>query len=411
MRTVIVGAGMAGLAAAKTLQAAGQDYMLLEKSGRPGGRVKSDNYNGFILDHGFQVLLTAYPAANEFFDYSELDLKSFDPGAVIQQVNQKPIILDDPARNPWRILPMALEKRIRLMDKIRVLFLKRRVNKSESEHFFTDNQVSACELLKEMGFSESFLHLFFEPFYAGISLRSGLRVDSAFFQFVFKMFSNGDAAIPSKGMGELGNQLAKAIPPERIQYNSNVLNASGNQVSLDNGDVIECDRCILAAPTYSSLWKPYAVKNANFIKTYVFYFSADSSILEEKKLHLFPGSQTMANNLVNLSAIAPSYAPEGKSLLSVQVNAQKDDFPTELQRPAEALRLELQQYYPSAKEWEFLSAYEIKEALPLHRKSQWPTAKEQVIAENLFAAGDSFGFASLQSALHSGKLAAQLACQ
>ena len=79
MRTVIVGAGMAGLAAAKTLQAAGQDYLLLEKSDRPGGRVKSDNYNGFTLDHGFQVLLTAYPAANEFFDYSELDLKSFDP--------------------------------------------------------------------------------------------------------------------------------------------------------------------------------------------------------------------------------------------------------------------------------------------------------------------------------------------
>ena len=132
MRTVIVGAGMAGLAAAKTLQAAGQDYLLLEKSDRPGGRVKSDNYNGFILDHGFQVLLTAYPAANEFFDYSELDLKNFDPGAVIQQVNQKPIILDDPARNPGRIFSMALEKRIRLMDKIRVLFLKRRVNKSES---------------------------------------------------------------------------------------------------------------------------------------------------------------------------------------------------------------------------------------------------------------------------------------
>ena len=87
------------------------------------------------------------------------------------------------------------------------------------------------------------------------------------------MFSNGDAAIPSKGMGELASQLAKAIPAERIRYNSNVLNASGNQVSLDNGDVIECDRCILAAPTYSSLWKPYAVKDTNFIKTYVFYFS------------------------------------------------------------------------------------------------------------------------------------------
>lgn len=411
MRTVIVGAGMAGLAAAKTMQAAGQDYLLLEKSDKPGGRVKSDSYKGFTLDHGFQVLLTAYPAAKEFFDYSELDLKRFDPGAVIQQVNQKPIILDDPARNPSRIFSMAFEKRISLMDKVRVLLLKRRVNKLESEHFFTNDQVRAYELLKDIGFTENFLNLFFEPFYAGISLRPGLQVDSAFFQFVFKMFSNGDAAIPANGIGELANQLAGGIPSEKIRYNSNVLNASGNQVSLDNGDVIECDRCILAAPSSSSLWKPYMVQETDFIKTYVFYFSADSSIVEDKKLHLFPGTQTMANNLVNVSAISPSYAPDGKSLLSVQVNAQKEGFPAELQRPAEALRLELQQYYLSAKEWEFLSAYEIKEALPFHRKSRWPTAQEQVITNNLFAAGDSFGFASLQSALHSGKLAAQLACQ
>ena len=411
MRTIIVGAGMAGLSAAKTLQSAGQDYLLLEKSDRVGGRVKSDQYQGFTLDHGFQVLLTAYPAAKEFFNYEELDLKNFDAGAVIQQPKQKPLILDDPSRKPLRLFSMAIETRIGLLDKLRTLKLKRKINKTDIENFFTKETMSSNSFLKKFGFSSKFIDLFFEPFYAGISLRSNLEVDAAFFQFVFKMFSNGEAAVPKKGMGELANHLAKSIPPEKIRFNSHVLNASATKVSLDNGEELNCNRCIMAVPSKSPIWRPYNIKEQVFISTYVFYFSANTSIYEDKKLHLFPGKDTMANNLANLTAISSSYSPEGKNLISVQVNAQSSEFPSELNRPAEVLRVELQQFYPDAKNWIFLKAYKIENALPLYSRSQWPIANDLIISENLYAAGDSFGFASLQSALHSGKLAAQLACR
>lgn len=54
--TAIVGAGMAGLAAARHLTAAGQKVILFEKSAGIGGRVATRRVEGCILDHGAQVI-------------------------------------------------------------------------------------------------------------------------------------------------------------------------------------------------------------------------------------------------------------------------------------------------------------------------------------------------------------------
>ena len=58
---VIVGAGLAGLVCAQDLTRAGVGCHVLEASDGVGGRVRTDNVNGFLLDRGFQIVLTAYP--------------------------------------------------------------------------------------------------------------------------------------------------------------------------------------------------------------------------------------------------------------------------------------------------------------------------------------------------------------
>ncbi len=58
---IIVGAGLAGLTAARYLQSASISTLIIESSDRPGGRVKSDLIDGFTLDHGFQVFNPSYP--------------------------------------------------------------------------------------------------------------------------------------------------------------------------------------------------------------------------------------------------------------------------------------------------------------------------------------------------------------
>ena len=73
---LIIGAGLAGLSAARVLKNAGRTVKIIEASDAPGGRLRTDHVDGFLLDRGFQVLLTAYPEAKHFLDYKALDLKA-----------------------------------------------------------------------------------------------------------------------------------------------------------------------------------------------------------------------------------------------------------------------------------------------------------------------------------------------
>ncbi|MFM9045117.1 MAG: FAD-dependent oxidoreductase, partial [Solirubrobacterales bacterium] len=83
-RVAVVGAGLAGLRCAGLLIERGFEVDVFEASDRVGGRVRTDEVDGFLLDRGFQVLLTSYPEAREAFDFGALDLGRFEPGALIR---------------------------------------------------------------------------------------------------------------------------------------------------------------------------------------------------------------------------------------------------------------------------------------------------------------------------------------
>mgnify|MGYP003343390801 FL=1 len=114
---VIVGAGLAGLVAARTLQAAGVDTVVLEASDGPGGRVRSDNVDGFVLDRGFQVLLTAYPELPHHLDLDALDLCRFEPGAMVWRKGRGHV-MGDPFRRPGTLPSTAFAPVGSPLDKI-----------------------------------------------------------------------------------------------------------------------------------------------------------------------------------------------------------------------------------------------------------------------------------------------------
>lgn len=81
---VVVGAGLAGLAAARTLARADVPVVLLEASDGVGGRVRTDVVRGFRLDRGFQLLLSGYPETRAVLDYEALELRPFYAGALVR---------------------------------------------------------------------------------------------------------------------------------------------------------------------------------------------------------------------------------------------------------------------------------------------------------------------------------------
>ena len=128
----IIGAGLSGLVAALELEKAGLSPVILEASDRVGGRMKTDEIDGFRLDHGFQVLNTAYPEAKKYLDLHALQLKTFDPGAVIFD-GKDSYVITDPLRNPLKIVGMAFSKVGTFLDKVKMFSLTQELKKKSNE--------------------------------------------------------------------------------------------------------------------------------------------------------------------------------------------------------------------------------------------------------------------------------------
>jgi len=73
---VVIGAGLAGLSAALTLQEAGHSVTVIDGADRAGGRIATDVIDGFILDRGFQLINLNYPEIKRLGLTTKLDFKT-----------------------------------------------------------------------------------------------------------------------------------------------------------------------------------------------------------------------------------------------------------------------------------------------------------------------------------------------
>ena len=211
-----------GAELARRLTAQGLDVRVLEAADGVGGRVRTDDVNGFQLDRGFQVLLTAYPEAQEVLDYAALDLRPFYAGALIRAAGGFHR-LADPWRHPWDALRGLFAPVGGLRDKLRVGRLRRWVLSRELHQLFSGSEESSIAFLRTFGFSDAMIERFFRPFFAGVFLKSELQTSSRMLQFVFAMFAAGDAALPAAGMEAMPRQLAARLPADRIRLKAEAI--------------------------------------------------------------------------------------------------------------------------------------------------------------------------------------------
>ena len=119
-KVIIVGAGLAGLSCARRLMEDDISFLVLEADQRIGGRLKTDNLDGFILNNGFQVLQTAYPEARRVLAYDRLGLKPFASGAIIR-IDGNFDRVADPRRRPqdlWSTLSAPIGT---MADRLRMI--------------------------------------------------------------------------------------------------------------------------------------------------------------------------------------------------------------------------------------------------------------------------------------------------
>lgn len=408
LRVVIVGAGLAGLSCARRLSTAGVEVEVLEASDDIGGRVRTDELDGFLLDRGFQVLLSAYPECRRQLDYEALGLHPFFPGATVR-VGGRFHTLADPWRRPLAGLLGALAPIGSLTDKLRVARLRRRVLATDLEDVFSRPEQTTLRALQQEGFSSSMTERFFRPFLSGIFLERELRTSSRMFEFVYKMFSSGSTVLPADGMRAIPRQLAAALPEGAIRLGSRVEELQPERVRVDTGEWIEGDAVVLASAFPEG---PLIVRDQRDIvwcSTTCLYYSAEDSPVKRPILVLNGEGDGPVNNLCVPSQVAPSYAPDGRALISASVvGSESSETASEIDLES-AVRQQLQGWFGGAvATWRLIKVYRVRYALP-DQAPPWlePAQRSVRLGERLYRCGDHVDNASIQGAMVSGRRAAE----
>ena len=408
---VVVGGGLAGLVAARRLAAAGAEVTLFERESDVGGRVRSTHEGGFTFDRGFQVLFTAYPAAQRELDYDALDLRRFKPGACLARPGTRSV-LSDPVRDLRGLLESATNTEVSMGDKLRTLALRWRLSEGDPETLFDGSDQSIRSALLERGFSERFVENFAAPFYGGITLDRSLSASAATFAYTFAMLSRGRIAVPAEGMDAIPEQLATAAREIGVSIEtgievSSVEHDAGGATVVAGGEPREVDAVVVAAdpPNARELTGVESIPtDARGCVTQWYAFDSD---LETDRRLILNVANDVPNHVVDHTAVAPEYAPGGETLLSATFLGQPAAGDEEL---AGRTRGALSSWYPE-RSIESLSLLHT-DRIPFAQFVQPPgfyTDLPGVRAPDgrIYLAGDYAAWSSIQGAMKTGRRAAE----
>lgn len=414
MKIVIVGAGVAGLVCGRTLLRAGHEVVLLEASDGVGGRVRSDVVDGFTLDRGFQVLFTAYPAAKRQLDYKRLDLRAFEPGAVIAQAARR-AVLSDPLRDPRAFLSSVLTDIVSLEDKLRTAVLGQEMRATSVTAIMEGDDETTEAFLRRRGFSERYIDNFVRPFFGGVFLDNSLQTSAKAFQFDWKMLSEGQTVIPARGMGQISHQLAEGLISQNcVRLNRRVAELVRNEnsrvtgVRLEGGEMVSGDGVVVATPAPEAARLTGQPMPEGQVGTICLYFAGAEPVFAGRKIALHANQNVFVNNVAPLTNVAPTLAPKNQHLLSASVLGVPDGADAALY--ARALS-DIKRMF--AGDSAALAALETYRPLALYRipYSQFaqPPGVYQTLPHNqtkmpgLFLAGEFTAASSLNAAMRSGE--------
>lgn len=397
----IVGAGLAGLSAARQLSIFGFDVAVFDADNRVGGRVQSDIHpSGAILDRGFQLYNPAYPEAARVLDHAALDLRAFS-SAVISCTPHGHVKLADPRKQPGWVAASASPASGSVRAKFAFIKYALAQRRSSAREIKTRPDRSANVALHSAGVDGTFYQEVIRPFLAGVFLESELHTSARFLDLVLKSFTSGTPAVPARGMQAIPDQIANALPAGVIHLKSKVTSVTSDSVTV-NGEICNA-RAVIVATDSTTARSLLGVSAPPWNAVTTWYHLAPESILTQGKPVLVVNgggagtlNQSSIINSVVLTNAAPEYAP-GHSLISTSalgVHPRDTDLTSSLNAF----------YDVNTSGWELIGHYQIPQALP----AMLPPfeVSKPVVVDQVYLAGDYRATSSIQGAMVSGRRAA-----
>ncbi|TMK65289.1 MAG: FAD-dependent oxidoreductase [Actinobacteria bacterium] len=240
MRAVVVGGGLAGLAAALELVDAGHEVTLLEARPTLGGKVQTlpprDGDPDPPPDNGQHIALGCFTAYLRFLE------RIGSLGSVRRTPLALPVI-DERGRVAtigYGVLPLLRYRHVPLRDRIRIALFASRVTRVEA------GRRSFGELLRAEGQSEAAIERFWEVF---LRPALNLRVDevdaaAGLFTVATALRSGREASdlvLPTAPLGEIHGEAAR-----RALEEAGATVRTG--VRVDDPDSLDVDAVVLAVP-------------------------------------------------------------------------------------------------------------------------------------------------------------------
>ena len=399
---VVIGAGLAGLVAARTLAAAGREVVVLEASDAVGGRVRTDQVDGYLLDRGFQLFNPAYPEGRRQLDHDALRLRPFTRGVVLHHKG-RPVRLADPREVPSWSLNAVRAPLGSLRQRAALARYLRRCTSGRASELTHQLDTTARAALLTAGVAPEAVDHLLQPFLAGVFLEPHLQTSRRFLDVVLRSLLRGTPSVPASGMQAIPEQLAGRLPAGAVRLHERVVEVAPGVVRTESATWRAHDVVVATDPATAGRLLPKLPHQPMHGVTTWYHSTGDVGLADGRPvLHVDGDHSGPVVNSVVVSHAAPGYAPAGRALVAssvLGVDGPAEDEPL-VRRHLERL------YGTSTREWETVDVCRIRDALP-EMAPPHDFRRAVVMAEGLFVAGDHRDSASLQGAMVSGRRTAQ----
>ena len=377
---IVVGAGLAGLSAAQSLIEAGIEVRVLEASTTIGGRVQTDEINGYRFDRGFQLINARYPEVEALHIIDKLDFR-YAPRAVDIALDGSVVRLGDPRKY---FLSALRSESGSIREKI--AFLKYLISRS------THGSNVESELLAA-GCSNLYTRVL-KPFLTGVFLAQPSRVDSVSGREIIKSFISGAPGLPARGAGELSQVLAREIGVVETGVQVNAI--TGLELSTSAGSIAA--RAIIVATDQITAAQLLEIEEVGESVSCTTWFHSTPDVFDfDATLRVDGLARGAIINSIAISKLLPLSAPVGQTLFSSTSLGHASE--SEVRRHLSLI------WGVDTAGWELVAKYDIKNSLPLFAPGR-SHAQSLQVRPGVWRAGDYLSAASQNGALASGRLAA-----